>query len=117
VSRDVGHRIRVKAQLTVLTLAVALVGCERPSYTIADFDAVELGMTMNELTTIVGAPTRPAGRGVVKYEYDLVDRSQFVVFLDSSQGSIIDDLSTWTIFAFGQRSGTNWLSFKQLGYD
>jgi len=104
-------------------MAAVLVGCgTRESSSGAGPDAgrsadhfqfLQSGMAMGIVTNRVGQPDRQLGSGQVRWEYDLADGSQRVIFPTSSA---FGDVSTWQVAWFGQQRGTDWLWTKPADY-
>jgi hypothetical protein len=64
-----------------LLVAAVLVGCRtRDVRTAAQFDFLRAGLPMTTVTNRAGSPDRELGSGQLRWEYDLADGSQLVVF-------------------------------------
>lgn len=71
------------------TAAMTLAGCaaqQASMRTAEDFAFLQAGTSMHEVTNRVGVPDRLGGRGVQRWEYDLWDGSQILIFPDGSRG-------------------------------
>lgn len=99
---------RIVVRVAVLWVVVLLVGgpclscCRvRRQLTLSDFDRLELGMSLEEVTCRLGRPPdRPVGSGIRAYGYDLVDgRTVVLVFWDPdglTDARVYDQDGTWT---------------------
>jgi hypothetical protein len=98
-----------------LVMAVLLIGCgnrHKSTLRAVDFQFVEVGMTMREITNRVGVPDRYAGTGVFRWEYCLADGSRILILPKERQNSDFGDLGAWVVTGIGQHDGTNWLWTK-----
>jgi hypothetical protein len=99
----------MKCHWLILT-ALLLVGCStRPAATgrtAEQFQFLHAGMSLTDVATGAGKPDRELGYGQIRWEYDLADGSEIVIFPS------VHDYSDWSachVAWFGQRRGTNWL--------
>jgi hypothetical protein len=82
-----------------------------PSWRTASmFEFLQVGLPSSVMTNAIGigTPDRQLGSGQLRWEYDLWDGSDMVIFLNWDTNR--------SVAYWGERRGTNWLWLKPEGY-
>jgi hypothetical protein len=103
--------MRLVSRYLVVAVVAVLVGCQQQhaGRSVRQFEFLQPGMAITDVTNRVGSPDRESGSGQVRWEYDLADGSQMVI---TPEFTDYKSLSTWRVAYFGQYRGTNWLWSK-----
>jgi hypothetical protein len=82
--------------------------------TVEDFAFLQVGTSMHEVTNRVGVPDRMGGRGAMRWEYDLHDGSQMLLFPHGFQRDGIEALGAF-VCGIAQVKKGKWLWEKWPG--
>ena|ERR1041385_1555509 len=99
---------------SVILAITALVACERhyvSTRTTNDFQFLEIGMKMHDVTNRLGIYDRISGRGIPHFEYDLNDGSEIRIIPQARGLESITNWGVWTVLKGVGPTYLNKLSF------
>ena len=105
-----GQGVSVALAVIVVLGCLSCLSCcqtRKRELVLADFDFLELGMSLDEITCRLGrAPDRPGGSGIRMFEYDLSDGRIVVLRFISPPGvtgaRVYEKDGTWTTLLEGE---------------